>query len=104
MNKYTVFVDSNSRSQDESARYKFGEFDTYEAAVSACKKIVDQFFQGHEAGKDSFEKLWENYTMFGEDPFITSGDKKLEYSAWDNAKELCRQLSSEYAGDRDRYI
>ena len=91
MDKYTVFVDDNARSQDESARYTLGEFTTYEAAVTACQKIVTEFLQGSKPGRQSFEKLWENYTMFGEDPFIVSGDKKLDFSAWDYAKELCRQ-------------
>ena len=94
MGKYTVFVDDNARSQDESARYQLAEFDTYEAAVAACRKIVEEFFQDCQPGQQSYEKLWEHYTMFGEDPFIIGGDKKQPFSAWDYAKELCRQLSA----------
>lgn len=98
--KYTVFVDDNARSQDESARYQLAEFDDYEAAVAACRKMVEEFFQGYERGKDSFEKLWEQYTLFGADPFIVGGGKKLPFSAWDYAKELCRQLSAGQANNQ----
>ncbi len=94
MSKYTVFVDENSRSQDKNERYKLADFDTREEAIAACKKIVDEFFKGYEPGKHSFDKLWNEYMMFGEDPFMISKDKNLAFSAWDYAKELCRQLSA----------
>ena len=68
MSKYTVFVDENSHSQDKNERYKLSDFDTYEEAVAACRKIVDKFFKKYEPRKQSFDKLWNEYTMFGEDP------------------------------------
>ena len=94
MSKYTVYVDDNFHAQYESGRYQLGEFDTFEEAVSACKKIMDKFFEGYEPAQHSFDKLWSQYTTFGEDPFIISDDKKLSFSAWDYAKELCRRLGA----------
>lgn len=94
MGEYTVFVDENPHHQDKSERYKLAEFDTYEEAAAACRKIVDEFFKSYEPGKHSYDKLWEQYMMFGEDPFIVSEDKKLTFSAWDYAKEICRKLSA----------
>ena len=38
---YTVLVDDNFHYMDESERYVYGTFETYEAAVAACKSIVD---------------------------------------------------------------
>ena len=40
--RYTVMVDENFHYMDEEHRYKYGEFSTYEKAVAACKKIVDE--------------------------------------------------------------
>jgi hypothetical protein len=99
MSKYSVYVDDNAHSQDEKERYKLADFDVLEEAVAACRKIVDEFFQDYEPGKHSYDKLWEQYTMFGEDPFILSEDKKLAFSAWDYAKELCQKLSAGQEGD-----
>ncbi len=44
MNKkrYTVMVDDNFHYMDEEHRYAIGEFSTFEKAVVACKKIVDE--------------------------------------------------------------
>ncbi len=94
MPKYTVFVDDNYHLMDESERYTHGEFDTYGAAVTACKKIVDEFFEEIKDKKLSFNDLWEGYTMYGEDPFITPEPEGCHFSAWDYAKQKCRELAS----------
>ncbi len=35
-------LDDNFHYMDEEHRYKYGEFSTYEKAVAACKKVVDE--------------------------------------------------------------
>ena len=41
----------------------------------------------------SAQALWEQYTCFGEDPFILSVDvTPVHFSAWDYARERCAQL------------
>jgi len=93
--KYEVYVDDNFHYMDESERYKLGEFETCEEAVAACKKIVDEFLeQGYTKGV-SFKELYEGYIGFGEDPLIISGDKTCFFSAWDYAKQRCRELCGE---------
>lgn len=39
---YTVFVDENGRYRDESARYQHGVFASYDEAVAACHRVVDE--------------------------------------------------------------
>lgn len=90
---YVVFVDDNFHYMDESERYKLGEFETAEAAETACRRIVNEFLlQNHKPGC-SAEELYELYTMFGEDPFII-GKPECHFSAWNYAKqraeEICR--------------
>ena len=45
--RYTVMVDDNFHYMDEEHRYEIGTFASYEAAVEACKKIVDEELPGH---------------------------------------------------------
>jgi len=72
--KYVVYVDDNFHHMDESERYKLGEFSSCEEAVEVCKKIVDEFFSQTYDENITYEELNNGYTMYGEDPFIVSGD------------------------------
>ena len=90
--RYVVYVDDNFHHMDESERYKLGEFSSCEEATEACKKIVDEFFSRKFNEDITYEKLYSGYTMYGEDPFIVSGDGDCFFSAWDYAKKRCREL------------
>lgn len=88
-------MDDNFHFLDENERYKLGEFDTCEEAISACKKIVDDFLEKAYKKGMSFKELYEGYTGFGEDPFIQSDDEKCFFSAWSYAKKRCTELCSQ---------
>ncbi len=94
MTKFTVYVDDNYHYQDETERYKLGEFDLYEDAVVACKRIVDEFFSGAQPGKTS-EQLLREYQGYGEDPWITPEPTGTHFSAWSYAEQRCKTLTSE---------
>ncbi len=91
---YIVFVDDNFHSGDEKARHKLGEYQNREQAVSACKAKVDEYFERLEKGKYPFRELWEGYMLYGEDPFISNDDSGTSFSAWDYAKERCREYEA----------
>lgn len=96
MYEYAVFVDDNFHYQDEGERYKLGEFDKWETAVAACKKIADDFLaQNYKPGMTA-EELYKIYTSFGEDPFILKKNPdappRSGFSTWDYAKERCQQI------------
>jgi hypothetical protein len=90
---YIVYVNDNFHYMDESERYKLGEFDDCQSAVAACKRIVDEFLE--KTGSMSVDDLFEQYTTFGEDPWILSKDADCKFSAWNYARERCRELSQE---------
>ncbi len=94
MSKYTVFVDDNFHFGDEEYRYKYGEYDTYEEAVETCIMLVDAFFRVLDEGKYTYKELWEGYTGYGEDPFITPEPEGRHFSAWEYAKEWCARLAA----------
>lgn len=94
---YRVFIDDNFGFQRESERVTHGEFGTAEEAMAACRKIVDEWLaDAFEPGMTS-EALWEAYTLFGDDPFITPVDPKdapaANFDAWSYARERCGALN-----------
>lgn len=92
--KFTVYVDDNYHYQDETERYKLGEFDSYEDAVIECKKIVDEFFAGAVPTEKTSDELLSEYKRYGEDPWITPEPEGCHFSAWSYAEERCKSLCS----------
>lgn len=91
---YQVFVDDNYHYMDEDERYKLGDFATYEEALNACKKIVDEYLQSSYKDGMKADELYAEYTMFGEDPFIT-GEPSAFFSAREYAEKRCAEICGE---------
>lgn len=90
--RYVVFVDDNYDYMDESRRYRLGAFDNCAAAISACKRIVDEWI-AHNSTNCKAEELLSGYKGYGEDPWISSDDPECKFSAWKYAEERCREIS-----------
>jgi hypothetical protein len=88
---YTVFIDDNYHYMDESERITHGEFETLEAANKACKKIVNDCLAYSYTPGMTAEKLYESYTFFGEDPWI-SGGEGVPFSSWTYARQRCNEI------------
>jgi len=91
---YSVYVDDNFHYQDESERYKLGDFASLDEAVAACKRIVDGFLQAEVSPDIAAVERYAQYTGFGPDPFIVTDDPGAgspPFSAWNYAKERCQQ-------------
>ncbi|MDA1208402.1 MAG: hypothetical protein O2904_00010 [bacterium] len=88
---FTVMVDDFFHYQDRSERYKQGEYDTLEEAIAVCKKIVDSFIPS-SLEADALRVAFQEYSMFGEDPFI-EGSSAFSASKYANQryKELNRE-------------
>ena len=90
---YTVIVSDNFHHRDESAEYALGEFGTCDAAITACKRIVDDYLLSTYKPCMAAEELWRLYTSFGDDAFIVSaGGEQCRFSAWDYARKRCAEL------------
>lgn len=87
---FIVEVRDNFHYMDESENYTKGKYDNYEEALEVCQNIVDQCMESLDEVGMTKEYLYEQYKMFGDDPFIISeGDCNLveeAFSAWDYAK------------------
>lgn len=90
---YTVFIDDNFHYMDEEARTTYGQFETPDAAIAACKNIVDESLQHlHRPGMTEAAML-EAYQGFGDDPFIITKDApEVEFSAWDYARQRAGEI------------
>jgi len=90
---FKVHVDDNFHYMDESERYEKGTYDSYDSAVAACKKIVDDNLLAAYKPGMSAKKLYEGYVCFGDDPWITPTPEESEdFSAWEYAKKRCDEL------------
>lgn len=85
--KYIVLVDDNFHYGDETERYQYGEFDTVEEAIEACKLIVETSITYEEGNTE--DDLFKQYCFFGEDPFIIGNSL---FSGRDYAREYCKRL------------
>lgn len=89
---YTVFVAENSAYMDESAQRRLGDFATWDEAAAAAREIVERSLRELHAPPMGAERLFELYTLFGEDAFVVPSDETHRFSAWDYARERCRQI------------
>ena len=90
--KYVVYVDDNSHYSDESERRTLGDFASAQAAIAAARKVVDAYLEAAHKPRMTADELYRSYTAFGEDPFLVTDDPNCTFSAWDYAKERCREL------------
>ena len=88
---YTVWVDDNFHYMDEDERYKHGEFETLEAAIEACKRIVDAYLVSAYTPGMSADALHASYTGFGDDPWVSGADG-TPFSAWKYAEQRCAEI------------
>lgn len=89
---FKVFVDDNFHYQDDSERYELGEYESYEATVTVCMKIVDQFLSSVFKEGMTAAELYQQYISFGQDPFVVPGPEKVNFSAWTYAKRRCCEI------------
>ena len=88
--RYTVMVDDNFHYMDEEHRYKYGEFSTYEKAVAACKKVVDEELRDMLKQGVRLEALSATWSLYGSDPFVVGGSRR--FSARDYVTEKTQEL------------
>jgi hypothetical protein len=95
MPSYKVMVDDNFHYMDESERWELGVFASAEAALEACRRLVDRsLVDGYKAGATAAE-LFDHYKSFGDDPFIVALDDapKPSFSAWTYAQARALELA-----------
>lgn len=84
---FTVVVADNFHYVEKYKEYEYGKFETLEAAIAACKRIVDEFLIEALRPSMTADELYSEYTSFGDDPYIVGSDEQ--------DSELLRQRQAE---------
>jgi hypothetical protein len=83
----TVFAERFS--EGEPSRYRIGEFDSYNEALTVAARRVDaELLELHKPGQSARE-LMELWTTFGEDTFLVPDDAHYPFSALDFVRLRC---------------
>ena len=93
---YVVMVDDNFHFMDKAYRSRLGEFEDVQVALGHCRHIVDEYLVAAFKPGMTADALYDNYVMFGEDPYICGGDAAaMEFSAWIYARERSDAMCGE---------
>ena len=101
MTKYLLYIDDNFHYMRESERAGPFEFDTAEVALAEARRIVDRSLADSLRPGITAEKLYELYTLFGDDPFVVCDDPAVRgldpalqgFSAWEYAKQRSKEMA-----------
>ncbi len=95
MGKFELFVDDNYHHMDKDERYLHGTYETYEEAVAAAKKIIDDFLAEVDCKKLTAEELFSGWAHYGDSPFIV-GDvgKACEDEVLERGKAIVKEMKS----------
>jgi hypothetical protein len=90
---YTVFVTENSAYHDEEAAPRTaGTFVAWDDALAMARQLVERSLEEVLDPAADAETLFRRYTTFGEEPYIVPNHETQPFSAWEYARERCRQL------------
>lgn len=90
--KFQLKIYDNFHYMDEDETYVTGNFDTYDDALAAAKKIVDDFLYKELLAGRPLAELYETYVSYGEDPDILGDTPEgiERFSAWTYARQRCQ--------------
>jgi len=89
MPSYTVMVDDNFHYMDPDERWEYGTYPTIDEAMAMCRQLVDSWLADHHKPGMTAAELYEQYSFFGDDPFIVGlegSDERVPFSARDYAR------------------
>lgn len=96
---WKVVVDDNF-DHGHSSFMPVAAFDTLEEAIAECKSRVDAWLlTEHKPGMRA-QQLWEEYTCYGEDPWVLGGklNDPVPFRAWDYARRRCSEICLKRGG------
>lgn len=93
--RYHIIVRDNFHYQNPEEEYAIMGFTTETEALAKCQKIVEQDLRDHAKPGRSVKEIFNQYQMFGEDPYIVSpeGMPPVKFSAWNYAEEEAHKFA-----------
>jgi hypothetical protein len=88
---YRVLIDDRFH---HGERHALGEFDTADAAIDACKRVVDDFLGTAHKPDMPAPELFCQFENFGDDPFIVAlhDAPDVEFKGWRYAEHRAAEL------------
>ena len=96
MSRHDVYVDDNYYMDADERRF-LGSFETLEAAVAACRDLVEGWLKASWKTGMSPGALLNQYYNFGPDPFVrtTEPHDRPPFSAWTYAEARAPRICAE---------
>lgn len=95
---YRITIYDNFHYMDPDEISDGGTFARADEALARCRAIVDDYLRAAMNPGMSANSLYENYTMFGEDPAIVAiNAPRVAFSAWSYAREQATKMCAEVA-------
>jgi hypothetical protein len=95
-NPFVVYCADHFHYQEADEVFRQGAYPSFDAALGACKRIVDEDLRNAlKPGvlkRATAEELYEYYMAFGVDPFIEGPCNDRSFSAWSYAKTRCAEI------------
>jgi len=93
-NRYQIVIADNFHYMDPDEYLHLPGDMTLDEAIEMAKRIVDEWLDDAVRQGTPIKDLYQQYTMFGDDPFIVGPDVtgKPLFSAWTYAREKCDRL------------
>ncbi len=63
------------------------DFEVAEAAIAACKRMIDECLNALQSPGMSAEALFDHYLLLGDAPYIVSPSGRVTFSPWDYARQ-----------------
>lgn len=104
MPEYKVYVDDNCHFMNEDERYLQGTYDSFEKAVTAARKVIDDFFAGVDIGKLTEEQLFSGWSHYGDNPFIVTDDKRSNCDKVESLKTALAELEGLSIDNPDDFL
>jgi hypothetical protein len=95
-NPFVVYCSHNCHYEDADEVFRQGAYPTFEAALAACKRMVDQELRNAlkpgVLSRAAPDELYEYYVAFGVDPFIEGPCNDRSFSSRNYARLRCAQI------------
>jgi len=94
--EYQVLIDDNFHYAEPEHRSTGPQFATLEEAVTYCKRVVeDSLLHHYRLGMPAHELLTQ-YLLFGDDPFVYTGEGGVPFSARAYAATWIREVYGDW--------
>lgn len=92
--KFHLRIFENDHHWDEASSHDHGIYETYEDAVIAAKKIVEEFFVGECYSGRTVGDLMASFAMYGEEPVVFPDEPKngIRFSPHNYAEEYVNEI------------